>query len=1247
MPISTYPASVDYEIAWNSGPLQTFPPRLWTSIVSRVLGKWDTERGRQYERDVNEAGLWRPALDNRDGALDPSNPNSPYAPNVVPYRPAQVRCQSGVNKLSVDVATAGEGTGFLGAIPPRMHVANDAGYPLTIIASGAAFVGNQVYQAVLPSTAPAFSTVLVVQQVPVVPSTWYSFQALAQITAGSSVACAVTILWYDIDGNFLSPSAGQNPTLTSGAGSWTELTTSGLAPSNAYSASLKVETTAAISASTTFLLDALQWEGSATPTTWQMPGTLGANLLPRAIATGTQSIDPVTDSAAAWFYSAAGSIAQGLYLPAAPSGQTTAVAWTTPAGTTNASPLYCGAALPAANNPTGPVENILQVAGNTQYTFSTYLMRLASADATVVVMVSVRWFDINGNLISTASGSGATVPTLGTWARGTCTATSPANAVWGRPRFYISTPASTTAQNTIYTTGWQAEAAGSASTWTDPGVIRHVWAGYGEQFPQIWRLSGTWGELDGIGTDILGGLGSDVLQDPFVEEVLELNPNYFYQLNDAIGAVNFADSAAVRPAATVLNASPYGSGTVAAGSAITSTTPAEAFLGGAGPVVTITNPTFGSSSIGAGSGISLATPAQAGPPPTGAWTRMIAFRCPTIPTGSQSPQIWFGGTAANIPSNGSNFTVNLNPGGSLSIGVAGASSGIAGIAPAGTFCDGNWHLVMFGLDAGGLTLYAWVDGTAYTHASPGGDLHPVGLGVDLLGMVLQTGTLGATFDYSGDLAFATELPLLLTNAQATNLYNSWRTASSGESSGARAARILGWVGYTGPTAIDVGATGDMGPATDASGQSTLSALNSVATSENGNMYAAANGVPTFKARTDRYNRNSPKFVFGERQQFGEWPYEDVQLPTDPIHTYNDVQISQYSPFAGSPTFATQQTAVAISRASQQQNFGRVLQQTINVESFAEVQSAAQYALGQYQTPMMRSKGLKLHPSAVPGLFEVCLQLEIGTRIRQMKRPPWSTDVIQFDGFVERVAWSLDPRKGGEVFVTLECSPADRAQYWVLAALHTNLTAIANSGTNQATIAGLPDSAVNALASSLPTGYQLVFEPGTPRQETMTIAPGGIPATSPGWASATLTFTTSFAFTHPANSAVCEPLPAGYTDPTRWDLLSVLGAAYTTVLSGGGSGTNNVTVGPLQDGAVNALGSDWNTGDVIQLSPGTANVETATIASVAASNAGYGSCQITFTANLAHSHAVGDYVCDVLPGAITNPTAVAATARLAY
>jgi hypothetical protein len=54
-----------------------------------------------------------------------------------------------------------------------------------------------------------------------------------------------------------------------------------------------------------------------------------------------------------------------------------------------------------------------------------------------------------------------------------------------------------------------------------------------------------------------------------------------------------------------------------------------------------------------------------------------------------------------------------------------------------------------------------------------------------------------------------------------------------------------------------------------------------------------------------------------------------------------------------------------------------------------------------------------------------------------------------------------------------------------------------------------------------------------------------------------------------------------------------------------------------------------------------------VASVTTGVPGYSTCVITLAQPLVNSHSVGDTVCEPLPPGTTVPTAVAASARVAY
>ena len=1186
--IPTYPALLAYECAFNVGPTGTALPPYWSDITARTTFAWSTARGRQYELDTNPAGQWNTALDNRDGALDPSNTSSPYYPDVIPYRPCRIRARLGVNALTVDQATAGQGIGLPSGLSGQnlsalLGVSNDFGYTVSLAASGSAYTGSQVYQVTLPAGSAANTTILLLSPAPVVPGQWYSATAQVRIPSGSTATCNTAIFYYTSAGAQVSATGGTAASITAGSSTWTTLAASAQAPagaSAAYYATIKVEITASVGSNTAVQVGALQWEQSATATPWQSPQTVPANLLPQVIATGSQAMNPAADSVFNWWWvqapNASNSLAQATFLTTAPTGQATALAWQSPVGTNSATILYAGNWLGLGT--AGPQPDNVQVTAGLQYTASWYTSRASSADSTVGVQGFLRWYNAAGASISTSHGSTATVPVAPSWSsRVAVTATAPAGAVWARIGEQIMAPTTTTAVNTIYHSGYQMEQNSAATTWMDPGPTGYIFTGFYERFPQTWLMSGTYGQVSAIGVDAEAVIAQDTLLAPFVEEILAINPNFFYQLNDPAGSSGCVDSAANRPAAPIENA-PAGPGSLTLGSSITSTIASGGFVGTAGPVATFANTVSGPGVQRAETFVNIAkTTVAPGPPTSGSWTRMISFRSTTVPATGTEMNLWTAYPPSWNSGNLSSWWMQVYPGGFANMNIANSSN--VGLSWTGTtnLCDGNWHQLATVVDATLGQLRFYVDG-APAYGIGSGVAYPTGIVADAIGCSITTGTNSYCQGFVGDIACALELPTATSDAQVAALYNSWRNASAGESSGARAQRVLNWIGYTGAMAIDAGSTSNMGPASDLTGATGLDALNAIALTENGNLYVSSSGALTFTARSRRYNQTVPVCILGENVAGGEWPYESASMDYDPTHLFNDIQVTQYS---------TSQVAESIDATSEASYLQRVLERTTNQGSFTETVDAANYLLQQYKSPRMRISDVTLHPAAVPGLWAVCMALEIGTRIRIMRRPP-SAPAIAVDCFVESITWDVDPDTG-DALVHLQCSPADRSAYWTLASLHTTLNAQAASGQNQATINALPDAAVNPLGASLSqnTGYQLVFDPGTAIQETMTLATNGVPSTGVGYTTAILTFASNFAFTHAAGATVCEVLPTAVTNPAAYDLASVLAPLSTTLNAAATSGTNTITVNALPDAKTNPASANWTTGDLIWISPGTA------------------------------------------------------------
>lgn len=1226
MSIASIP-SIFYEFAFNADPNQSTLPPYWLDLSSRVQYGWTLTRGRQYELDTDEAGTWQVELANTDGALDPGNTASPYAPNVLPYRPCRIRVVLGNNLLGPDQATAGEYAQLAaGPAPAWVGVAAFVNRIAQIASVGAlAYQGTRVWATTVPS-GTAGADLLDVSVPQVTAGATYTFSAQVQaLTSGQNPAVYVAVGWIGANGATLSTTTGSPTTLTGAGGFWVQIAVTGQAPAGAVAALLRVVTTTTPTANSTIWTDALQLEARGYATRFQMPWTPGVNLAPQAVA----APDAIGSAATASWRADAGSVGYATNLTAAPTGQTAAITWTTPPGTTSTPNLWTGS---EATNTTpalaSPSQDNVQVKPGLPYTISFYASRAASADATLAVSLGIEWFTASGTAISQSSLAQAAL--TASWSRLALTATAPAGAAWGRTFMWISTPSSTTATNVIYVTGGQVEQAAAATVWADPGAPCYLFTGFVERFPRTWNdLNGTYGTSKLECVDATAVIAQLPLLAPFVQEVLALGPNFLYQLNEPAGATACADSAGRRIPAPIEN-SPYGTGSLTLGSSVTSTTSGAGFVGTPGPVATFNNPNTGAQD--AATFVSLHKTAPGGPPLNGNWTRIIHVR---VPIGGFGNMVWEASAGNFATASDVHFSAQPN----LQMFVQAANSTTISVYAGSSIADGNWHQLAISCDGSGNILF-YVDGVQHTQNTGTSNTvtlpfqpmpsDAIGTGIDIVSSTYQNG-------WVGDVSCAIELPFVATAAQMTNLYNSWRTASSGESSGARYRRILSWFGYPGTTSVATGSTASMGPATDTTGQTPLDALNAVATTENGESYVNAAGVLTFTGRSALYGSRIPVATFGEGRPVGnagEWPCEVGSIDFDPSHLANVVQVAQYNGPIVTGTDAT----------SKQHYFSRLYQRTINATSVSEVQDAANYLTSQLKDPHQRADEITLNPSAIVGLFPIVARIDKATRIRYIKRPIGAPSTT-LDGFVQRIVWTWT---GGTNNVTVgyQASPADLVNYWRIGALHTTLSAQANSGQALATINALPDAAVNKLAQSMPQAQVLWFEPGTPRFEAVAVLT--IPSTSVGYSTATLTMASNLAFTHPAGSVVCEPLQPGVTDPTGYDSSSVLAASYAQILSGGASGSNNVTVGPLADSIHNGLGQTWNVGDQVVLSSGGAGTaETATIASVTTTYPNYTSATLTFAANLAHSHPAGDYVSDLFTVAGTNPATFQPSTRLTY
>jgi hypothetical protein len=762
-----------------------------------------------------------------------------------------------------------------------------------------------------------------------------------------------------------------------------------------------------------------------------------------------------------------------------------------------------------------------------------YTVQLRVRDVTAATSLQVKpllgWYAAAGSSTPSSYTYGSTVTLTGSatagWTLITVTGTAPAGT-YGMD-VGVAVAATAAAVCSIQSDGWQTEKGAVASAWVCPGVWYPLYAGFTEDIPSQWDMSGTYGIVSPPAADAFSLLSQLTLQDPLSQEFALKGLRFQYALGDPEGSTSFTDQTGSFPAVAA-TASKYGAGTITAGGAITATAASGVYTGGTGTVATITNPSPGANSTAAASFLDLDGAGIAGPGST-TFTRMIAFRYTAGSNPAAQAMLWsaIDNHHGQVP--GSSLQVWIDSSGHVNASMSSFANGGVTLSSSTAVADGNWHLVLVGEDAIGgtnTTFFLSVDGAYTSLDASGGTGHgvpffPTSVVTDAVGAFVD-GTLGnaTSYAFKGDISYVAELASALTSADCASLYTAWRSAAAGESSAARYARILRYASHTGPSSIATGLTSSMGPA-DTAGQDVVSALQSVVDTENGAHFVARDGTVTFLGRNARYNALTPTVTFGERADLGEWPYEDVQTVWDSTHLGNKIQVTQTG---------TGQVFYAQDAASIAAYFPRTISRSVNASSALEVQDAADYLLSRYKNPLSRISSLTLHPAAQPAMWPTVLGLELSTRARVMRRPP-NLPVTQIECFVENIAWNLS---GADATVTLQCSPADTTLYAVFAAWHATLNASVLAGVSTVTVNASADT-VNPLATQLAQGQSLVLGQNTANQETVTIASVG--ASSTGWTTCTIALTAPTTKAHTAGDWVNEPLPAGVSDPTAYDAAS--------------------------------------------------------------------------------------------------------------
>ena len=260
----------------------------------------------------------------------------------------------------------------------------------------------------------------------------------------------------------------------------------------------------------------------------------------------------------------------------------------------------------------------------------------------------------------------------------------------------------------------------------------------------------------------------------------------------------------------------------------------------------------------------------------------------------------------------------------------------------------------------------------------------------------------------------------LTSTEVANLYAVGATAFAGETSGTRVTRHLILGGYTGATRISTGST-TMGPPTYSPTIDLQTDTQNTATAEGGNAWIAPDGALVFEGRQDRWLRLTPSWTLGEDTAGGEIPYlGDIEYDYDPTFIYANVSVARNN---GATTTGGAGADIA---TAAKRFFGRSYEQNSDFATDQQAQDAANWIFYTHNRPSSRIASITVDPASNTALWPFVLGVEIGQRIRAVRRPKAANSgagiTVSLDFFVENVTHDFIDMDAGTWTTTLLLSP---------------------------------------------------------------------------------------------------------------------------------------------------------------------------------------------------------------------------------
>lgn len=851
---------------------------------------------------------------------------------------------------------------------------------------------------------------------PVTAGTTYTFSVYVARTAATAISVSPRILWYDLNGALLSETTGSTTALTT---SLQRLSVTAAAPANAALARVAVanETVLAGSPSIAFrnigvaatqlsnLINItipssvqagdglLLWitrsdtNAVTTPSGWTLVGsnthgagsTQGKTWLYESVATSSGS---TTAPGKTFAVTATGSYDRMIAILGAWSG-------TDPAGCVHQS----ASAIETAGTPslTHTTPNVTTSVANCWIVSSCCDVSSTSSAWTSPDTERAEVF-CTGSLAATgAVADNATAVAIGTYGTKVFTSNvaSDSAAMWTvalKPN-----PASGGSTATIQTTGWQLEAAGSASTWAEPSRSYTRFVGHVDRWPTQWE-GGFWPITQVTATDRMKLLADDTVRAALTEQILSGSPLAYYPLNEESGATAAGNAAEVaQPSLPVQSVG-------------AATDDMIKFGGGTGPGTdaqqalklspgSSSNPAIGKALRG-----NLTTP-MGGDGVTG----MTIAACIANTATNNNTRVFTGCDDGRTTDSGAIalFDMGHNPATPITNCHLRMPGGLdVQATTANGYNDGATHMVVATavLSGGQLTLKLYVDAvlkntaTQATSRTEFAELKRWNIGCaawDNLNLL-----------YSGTLSHCVGWNRALSASEITDLWDAASDGFTGDLPGIRAARIAAWKGLT-ATSFEAG-TDTLGshPSTETP---ILDAYKLIATSEGGLFFVSGDGYSTFHGRSHRTNALSLWSVTADRVE-GSLGWDE-----DPLLIANDVPVKRG------------ETVIRAVDTITQVDYGVKTVPTIEtiLETDAQATARATAYLARYREPISRPGEVVIEALTQTDQFTNLLATEYGQKFT-ITSLPTGAPAAAVDLFIEGVGEEINADSWK---FSLDCSPA--------------------------------------------------------------------------------------------------------------------------------------------------------------------------------------------------------------------------------